>query len=322
MNILYIGQYRDISIHGLHSNAILRDLSKVGQVTSRHILSQYSSSYDNSILLSETKSIEQYDILIQNLPIDSLCYTQQIKRNIVIPVLTSELLSENDIDYLNLFDEILVDDIFSKENLDTVLKKPSTNFNLNYQDSTKKTDQVLSFPSHNQMKKFYTIVDYNHNNEYVFDLVSEFIPSSLNQENTCLVIYLLNTNRAQVNQIQKHISDMEKLCNIDKDNLTKVVVAPIACSYTDLCIAHKSCDIFLDLQDYPRNSLNNYIASLFNNQIISQTSSNTKFTYLRDGSFSLNGHIVFDKSYLRYTISQQTEQDKRIFTNNQLDSIL
>ena len=62
MNILYIGQYRDISIHGLHSNAILRDLSKVGQVTSRHILSQYSSSYDNSILLSETKSIEQYDV--------------------------------------------------------------------------------------------------------------------------------------------------------------------------------------------------------------------------------------------------------------------
>jgi hypothetical protein len=325
MNILYLGQYRDISIHGLHSEVILNDLNKIGQVTSRYILSEYSKSYNNKIIFSDNTFQEEYDILVQNLPIDSLCYTQKIKRNIAIPVLTSELLSESNIDYLNLFDEVLVDDIFSKQNIDTILTKPSKNFNLNYQDFIQKTDQVLSFPSHNQMKKFYTIIDYDHNNEYIFDLVSEFILASLNQENVCLIIYLINTNQAQVNQIQRHISDMEKVSNIDKDNLTKIITAPISCSYSDLCIAHKSCDIFLDLQDYPRNSLNNYMASLFDNEIMSLTPSNTKLTHLRDGIFSLNGHMVFDRSYLRYMVSQptvQVEKNNRVFTNNRLDTIL
>jgi hypothetical protein len=121
---------------------------------------------------------------------------------------------------------------------------------------------------------------------------------------------------------------MQKLFNIDKDNLTKIVTAPMTCSYSDLCLAHKSCDIFLDLQDYPRNSLNNYMASLYDYEFISLTDSNTKFTSVRDGIFSLNGHIVLDRSYLRHMISQQTdetdqaEKNKIVFTNNHLDTII
>jgi len=322
MNILYLGQYRDSSINGLHSEAILNNLTKLGNITSRHILSGSCKSYNNKTVFTESKASEQYDILIQNLPINSLCYTQKIKRNIVIPILESELLSESDIDYLNLFDEVLVDDTFAKQTLDIVLKKPSILYSLKYQDLIQKTDQVISFPSYNQMKKFYTVVDYDHNNEYVFDLISEFISVTLNQENICLVLYLINANSTDVNQIQQHILGIQKICNIDKENLSKVIAAPISLSYSDLCLAHKAGDVFLDLQDYPKNSLNNYIASTYNNAIFSQTNSNTQFTNIRDGLFSFNGHIVFDKQFLKNITTGQIEAKNSIPTNNYLENII
>ena len=106
MNILYLGQYRDVSINGLHSEAILNSLSNLGNVTSRHILSNSCKTYNNRIVFSESKVNEEYDVLIQHLPIDSLCYTQKIKRNIAIPILESELLSEDNIDYLNFTFEL------------------------------------------------------------------------------------------------------------------------------------------------------------------------------------------------------------------------
>lgn len=322
MNILYLGQYRDSSINGLHSEAILNNLNKLGNVTSRHILSNSCKSYNNKTVLTENKTSEQYDVLIQNLPIDSLCYTQKIKRNIAIPILQSELLSESDIDYLNLFDEVFVDDAFAKQTLDMVLKKPSISYNLKYQDLIQKTNQIISFPSYNQMKKFYTITDYDHNNEYIFDLISEFISVTLNQENICLVLYLINANSSNVNQIQQHILDIQKICNIAKENLSKVIVAPISISYSDLCLAHKAGDIFLDLQDYPKNSLNSYIASIYNNPVFSQTNSNTQFTNIRDGLFSLNGHIVFDKQFLKNITTGQIEATNNILTNNYLENII
>jgi hypothetical protein len=322
MNILYLGQYRDSSINGLHSEAILNNLTKLGNITSRHILSSSCKSYNNKTVFTESKVSEQYDILIQNLPINSLCYTQKIKRNIAIPILESELLSESDIDYLNLFDEVLVDDAFAKQTLDIVLKKPCISYSLKYQDLIQKTDQVISFPSYNQMKKFYTIVDYDHNNEYVFDLISEFISVTLNQENICLVLYLINANSTDVNQIQQHILGIQKICNIDKENLSKVIAAPISLSYSDLCLAHKAGDVFLDLQDYPKNSLNNYIASTYNNAIFSQTNSNTQFTNIRDGLFSFNGHIVFDKQFLKNITTGQIEAKNSIPTNNYLENII
>lgn len=322
MNILYLGQYRDASINGLHSEAILNNLNKLGNVTSRHILSTSCKSYNNKTVFSENKVSKDYDVLVQNLPIDSLCYTQKIRRNIVIPALSSELLCEEDIDYLNLFDEVLVDDPFSKQTLDIVLTKPCKAYNLKYQDLIQKTDKAISFPSYNQMKKFYTIIDYDHNNEYIFDLVLEFISVTLNQENICLVLYLINANSTAVGQIQKHIADIQRNCNIDKENLIKIIVAPISTSYSDLCLAHKACDVFLDLQDYPKNSLNTYIASIYSNMIFSQNSSNTQFTNIRDGVFSLNGHIVFDKALLKNITTGQVESTNNTFTSNYLEDIL
>jgi hypothetical protein len=322
MNILYLGQYRDSSINGLHSEVILNNLSKLGNVTSRHILSNSCKSYNNRTIFTENKASEKYDVLVQHLPIDTLCYTQKIQRNIAIPVLQSELLSESDIDYLNFFHEVLVDEAFAKQTLDVVLKKPSISYSLKYQDLIRKADQVISFPSYNQMKKFYTIIDYDHNNEYIFDLISEFISITLNQENICLVLYLINANSTNVNQIQQHVLGIQKICHIDKENLSKVIVAPISISYTDLCLAHKAGDIFLDLQDYPKNTLNTYIASTYNNPIFSQTNSNTQFTNIRDGLFSLNGHIVFDKQFLKDITTGQTEATNNIFTNNYLENII
>ena len=322
MNILYMGQYRDVSLDGLHSEILLNNLSKIGKVTSRHVLSEHSKSYHNRTVFEENKTTEEYDILIQNLPVNSLCYTQKVKRNIVIPVFGSELLSEEDIDYLNLFDEVLIDNPFIKQATDAVLKKPTSSYNLRYQDFIQTTDQVISFPLYNQMKKFYTIIDYDHNNEYVFDLICEFISSTLNQENICLVLFLINANNGVINQIQRQIADIQKLCNIHTDNLTKIITAPISLSYRDLFLVHKSGDVFLDLQDYPKNSLNRYIASFYDNQIITLTDSNTKFTNIRDSVFSLNGHIVFDKSYLKYITAGQAEMCDHKFTNNYLDEII
>jgi len=322
MNILYMGQYRDVSLNGLYSEALLNNLSKIGKVTSRNIFSQYSKSYHNRIVFEENIGTEEYDILIQNLPVDSLCYTQKVKRNIAIPVFGSELLSEEDIDYLNLFDEILIDSPFIKQSIDTVLKKPTIPYNLRYQDMIQNTDQAISFPLYNQMKKFYTIIDYDHNNEYVFDLICEFISTTLNQENTCLILYLINTNNGSFNQIQKQIKDIEKLCNMHQDNLAKIVPAAISSSYNDLCLAHKAGDVFLDLQDYPKNSLNAYIASFNGNEVVTCTDSNTKYTNIRDGAFSLNGHIVFDRTHLKHITADQTEICDRKFTNNYLDEII
>jgi hypothetical protein len=322
MNILYLGQYRDVSINGLHSEAILNSLSNLGNVTSRHILSDSCKTYNNRIVFSENKTNEEYDVLIQHLPINSLCYTQKIKRNIAIPILGSELLSEDDIGYLNLFDEVLVDEPLAKQTLDIVLNKPSKPYNLKYQDLIKKTDQIISFPSHNQMKKFYAIMDYDHNNEHIFDLISEFIPATLNQENICLVLYLINSNSTHINQIQEHILGIQKICNINKENLAKIIVAPIPTTYSDLCLAHKAGDVFLDLQDYPKNSLNSYVASTYGNLIFSQSDSNTQFTNIRDGAFSLNGHIVFDKAFLKNITTGQVEATNNTFTNNYLEDIL
>jgi len=322
MNILYMGQYRDVSLNGLHSEVLLNNLSKIGKVTSRHIFSQYSKSYHNRTVFEENKTVEEYDILIQNLPVDSLCYTQKVKRNIAIPIFGSELLSEEDIDYLNLFDEILIDNPFIKKTTDTVLKKPTSSYNLQYQDFIQTTDQAISFPLYNQMKKFYTVIDYDHNNEYVFDLICEFISSTLNQENVCLILYLINSNNGIINQVQRQIADIQKLCNIHSDNLTKIIPAPISLSYGDLFLAHKAGDVFLDLQDYPKNSLNTYIASFHDNQIVTLTDSNIRYTNIRDGMFSTNGHIVFDKSYLKYITTGQAEVCDRKFTNNYLNEII
>lgn len=324
MNILYIGQYRNISLNGLYSEVILDNLHQVGQVTTRSIISRYSDKYSNRTILSDNKYHDEYDMIIQHLPVESLCYTQQINRNIAIPILEGSLLSEENIDYLNLFDSVLVDSNLTKQYLDGVLTKPTTLYKLRYDDTIKNINENISFPAYNQMQKLYTIIDYRHNTEYALTLISEFIAVTLNQENICLIIYLLDANTSMVNEIQSHISSIQKLCHIQQDNLAKVVIAPINCSNHDLCLAHRAGDVFLDLQDYPRNPLNENIASFYKNKYIGISSNNMKLTPIRDGSFSFNGHMIFDVSQVYRITSGNIDQETLLDNSNSnyLDKIL
>jgi len=324
MNILYIGQYRNISLNGLYSEVILNNLNQIGKVTSRSIPTERSDKYSNNTILSDNKSYDTYDIIIQHLPVENICYTQKIQKNIIIPILKNSLLSEEDINYLNMFSDVLVDSDLAKDYLDGILDKPTTLYRLRYDDVIKNTNEGISFPSYNQMKKIYTIVNYKYNTEYVLTLISEFISVTLNQENICLIIYMLDTNANEVNEVQSHVSNMQQLCHIHTENIPKVVIAPISCSNNDLCLAHKAGEVFLDLQDYPRNPMNKEIASFYENRYFGISSSNLKLTHVRNGSFDFNGHMIFDVAKLRQITSGNKDQETVTdYSNyNYLDKIL
>jgi DNA-dependent RNA polymerase auxiliary subunit epsilon len=299
MNILYIGQYRDVSINGLYSSIILENLTKKHNVTSRYAITHNVTLNNSALFFSENNLNDKYDAVIQHLPVNRLAYTQHIKTNIAIPIFGPELLSNYDIEYLNLFDQVLSDNLIQYEYLNEVLNKPSTLYSLSYRDMTRDMTQAISFPAYSSNNILYTIIEYQYNIEYIFDLISEFLFYSLDKQDICLVIYVLNANNMIMQEIQKQINNGQKLCNINTENLSKVIIMPIGSQQIDLQMAHYAGNIFLNIHDYPNNALHSNLASINKKPTINLDKNNTSFTLFRNNVFSENGYKTLSKTSIR-----------------------
>lgn len=306
MNILYIGEYRDSTITGWYSSMILNNLLQKHNITSRSLPNRNIPYNSENLVFSENKILEKYDTIIQNLSVKKLAYTQDVAKNIAIPILGPSLLSESEIEYLNLFDMVLVDNHFSKQYLDRVLNKPTTLYTLRYEDLSKQMTRSISFPAYNKHKIYYSIVEYEHNSEYVFDIMSEFIFGTLCQNNICLVIYMVNVNQITLQGIQKQIDDAQKLCAINSEYLSKIIIMPISSQPMDIHMAHYAGDCFLNTHDYPKNSIHRNIAQLYNKSIIDLDESNSSHTNLRNNIFDRNGFRIFDRTQLRHLRNNTT----------------
>lgn len=322
MNILYVGQYKDLTIAGLYSSLTLDHLVQKNSVTSRHIYTNGIPSNNNVLVFSENHICDQYDVIIQHLPINRLAYTQKLKKNIVIPVLGSKLLSPSDIEYLDLFDNVFVDNPMKKKYLDGILHNPVKLYSLPQDSMTEQMNRVITFPAYENSTKYYTIVEYAYNTEYIFDLTSEFIFNTIDKKNICLVIYLLNIDNVTLQALQKQVDDAQKLAGIDPENLSKVILMPISLQIIDIHTAHYSGDIFLNIHDYPKNNLHSQIAQIYGKNVINLTIDNICHSKLRNNIFSNSGFDIINKSKIKSILDISTIDESKLSLYPSLESII
>ena len=288
MNILYIGPYKQTNEDGILSRCFIKDLSSKFSITTQpFFLDTTCIDKENYREFDEIRDTK-YDILVQHLPIGHLAVTKQFRKNIAIPILNNRCLSPNEISTLNLFDKVLLDYDKSKILLDSNIISQIEVFDYDINQELKQDQKSFNFGIYNKMKKIYAIIDCRQDLEIASDLMLEFIASTTNQENICLVLFIYNTNQSDINKINEHIKNIYTSLKL-QTLLNKVLLVTIENNLQFMAMAHKSADIFLNISSH-YNSLQTRLASIYNNNILSIDEQHTTKNYLYNNQYNIYGY--------------------------------
>lgn len=270
MNILYIGPYRQKDTVGLTSlNILVNLLQSKHTVSARPIYLNKNSITvsDDKILEAENKRSEYYDIVIQNVKPDQAIKIDSISSNILIPILNEKILSKNTVDTLNQFDLILTDTKLSYHKLCSYKKLANKVKTYDYQlVSIDIKNNLFDIGLLNLNKKLYFVGNYQTNIENICNICNAFVKNVCNY-NFSLILFIANLNQENKNKLDNIVNGIYNDYNI-KYTINKIAIVSIDCSLESIFTAHKTGDIYVDIQDEHTNSMNVKIANLFNSKVI------------------------------------------------------
>lgn len=298
MTALYIGPYRQDDQYGLLSRCYIDSLlslsSKNQLITRPLLLSNYTG---NTIDYGryENKTVKDCEIVIQHAPLEYLNITKQTKYNICIPIFTNKIVSQSEIQTLRQFDSVYVETPIMKSILDPILDKPTTCIKPKINSNIVSNNNRFNFGIHNFFTKYYTIVDYNQNIDFIKQLIEQFVRLTKYDSTKKLILFVQNLDVNEAKNIETIIQQNYNQADI-KDNLINIIIVNIDNNISTSIIAHLSGDIFLHIYDTPHNTIHYWIAKELNKPVIDRVHIPQHISHFRNQQYNDNGFIVSDLS--------------------------
>lgn len=316
MNILYLGPYRQNDELGICSKKYLEALSSSShKVTSRCIYINPTDIDSSAKTQNESNIYSSYDIIIQHLPISHCSVNTKVK-NILIPIVSDTPISDIEADKLNKFDTILVDSKINELKIRTSLSDYLTNkvilfkHDINYEELQSLKDAKYNTGVYAPLKKLYFIGDYRENKDLVHNILESFYLSYIDRDDICLVLFLNNFDEKNIQEYIQNILASLKI----QINLLKTLIIQAPKNNQDLIVAHRSCDIFLNLNKSVLSNLNEQYCEFCQNKSISLFDVETFDTYINNNTYnSEKFYYVLQNSLIEQMKSKlSNELDQKI----------
>ena len=287
MNSLYIGPYRQVDNLGILSRLYLQDFASISsKMMSRPVYLNIHPKYLGGQLDSEN-NIENLDTIIQNLPIDMLVSDYK-KTNIAIPIISNKRFSPKDIAKLNKFNYVLVDDPCAYEEL-------SSNLNVNV--------FFIKPNIHNHYKKVYLVADYSSNVDLIDTIILQFSSLLSKHRNLSLVLFLSGIDQQTSSLLESKIRTIYEKFSLRTDTMHIIMIASELDEESHV-VAHNTGDIFLNLNDFPRNSLNFYLAEALNKPVLDLSDIDKCVINYRNNTYSEDGINIADPCSLSHYMAR------------------
>lgn len=274
MNVLYIGPYKENSIHGLSSINIIYSLKNKCDLTIRNIdLSAKNIKYlnpDKDLILLENKPLNHtYDIIIQHAPVDSLFpVSLSSTRHYSIPIISYLYNSYYKQKYQNIlskFYSVLVDNTDDVAYIKNYCLDKKTKL-FRHSDTATQFSQINIYKKDSY--KFYTFIDDNNINS-ISKIILSFILLQ-KRINDCLLIVAVN-NKKHIKPISNKIEELTKQIKINYLN-NYIHIFNTDNIIENVYNIHEHGDCCIDIKSETNSNFHTNIAKLYNNSIISNES--------------------------------------------------
>lgn len=305
MNSLYIGPYRQVDNLGILSRLYLQDFASISsKMMSRPVYLNMHPKFLGGQLDSEN-NIENLDTIIQNLPIDMLVSDYK-KTNIAIPIISNKRFSPKDIAKLNKFNYVLVDDPCAYEELSSNLNvnvffiKP----NISYEKiKLAAGNKRFNLGIHNHYKKVYLVADYSSNVDLIDTIILQFSSLLSKHRNLSLVLFLSGIDQQTSSLLESKIRTIYEKFSLRTDTMHIIMIASELDEESHV-VAHNTGDIFLNLNDFPRNSLNFYLAEALNKPVLDLSDIDKCVINYRNNTYSEDGINIADPCSLSHYMAR------------------
>ena len=298
MNALYLGPYRQNNDEGVLSRLYLDRICSTFNTVSRPIYINRRSTDTQAVFKSESTDLKHFDVLIQHLPINNLAIDKRFNHNICIPILNNSIINNDQINKLNLFDKILIDNTYLYKVLSKKIK--STKYNLIRPDISKIQSHSNKFnlSAYEFTQKIYTICDFQNNIDLIHSLCSCFIRLNKEFSNLCLLIFIYDIDSTAIQNISNNIKELYKICQ-NKINNINIIPISINNDIESLMLCHNTGDIFLDISENNKTPLNYSLAKQMNNKILDFTNIDMSISLTRNNVYFSDGvsYINTDNIY-------------------------
>jgi hypothetical protein len=294
MTVLFVGPYKQTDESGVISRSYIQTIASFAQISTRPLYINLQSIYHASVSNTYDHIVyPNYDTLIQHAPLDFLSPNHQIPNNIAIPIIDNKNLTNNDIYKLNQFNKVLVDTPYAKNMLDQQLDHPTILIRpaLNDQEIKASINRKFNLGIHNYFTKYYTIADYRSNEDLIKQLIDEFMGIIYDSPNVTLVLFLQNIDQNISDKLGMFIKSHYQKAKIQTQTIN-IVIVNIDHDPNTILAAHASGDIYLNLNDNPRSSLNYWIVNLLNKPVIDLAHLNVLKCYFRNQIFHREGFDI------------------------------
>jgi hypothetical protein len=281
MNTLYIGPYRQFDYVGQqsieHITAIENELIKKNKdfsLTCRPIFLDPSAKAEipSNITAYESNIQEQYDIIIQYLPLTYLCPIN-ISKNIAIPILSPSLYGannhENLFSILDEFNWVFIDDpnLIKKDNKTNHILY-SSNINKKTLESIKNKTYNIGYM--NSFFKFGFIGSYKTNIGIINKIILSFLTAFRNNDNVALILCLLGTEEDQ-KEITMSLARTKELLKIN-NQIDNVYLLFNKLDITNSLIGINTFDCYLSLNEDIQFTMYERVCQSLENSLISRSS--------------------------------------------------
>ena len=311
-NILYIGPYRQRDINGLWSTALIQNMlsSQANNLALRPIFldSRYAIRIiDEPLSRQENIKLSKIDTVIQHVPLDQARVIDSVSRNILIPIISTNLIPKDTVDKILRFDGILVDN--KPDNIRLCQAYPSLQKlikNIDYAfdiDSSYKAGFNIGLL--NNSEKLYMVCCLKTNSRVVYDTIVSFV-GNIRSRDIVLVLFTLDISPSEKAELEKFIKETYNSMGTNY-SINRVIIAPITADLNNIYAAHKSGDIFIDAIDYGSNSINLKIVNSLKKNTIKV---DPEYIFsLTDGSNKINqtGSLKISSQAINYSIKKYLE---------------
>ena len=289
MNFLFIGPYRQSNIQGCSSAAILDHLINQNKnITARPIYIDECQNI-NKVYKSELNLYKKYDGIIQNVPLEAAIHIPNIK-NYIVPIGDNKNIDKKYLNVLDKAEKILVDNVFDYRQFAEYF--PDKTFYFDYSVPDPKIEiSRLDTGIYNHMQKMYFIGSYKKNSDLIKTLIMCFVAISRYRENLCFIGFLTDRDNFTIETL-KEFSDSVYNSFRMGSIINKTVFLNTDYDINNLNICHKTCDVFIDLNEDCKSSFNRKCAEKFDNEIVNSSNINFYADISRNGEINENQFMV------------------------------
>ena len=277
-NKLFIGPYSYPNYIGTLSNLYLEHILSLDSSQSFASRRCFLHNDKQTIRNSETRLLDTYDVLIQNLSLEQIAVNYKFKKNIVIPNLTGNIKISNAkyAEQLQLADLILVNNSIDYQKILSLNIAPSKiqQFSIPISINAETTSKKLQLGIYDSYFKFYFIGEYASNQDIVKSLIVSFCDTFKNQE--CFLILWLVCTPAQRTEILDFYQQIKLSLNMTNtlDNIL-FICRPV--DYNEIPALHNTGDVYLAVNSDYYPFIDEQIAAGFGKYIINREQLNSSY---------------------------------------------